>query len=96
MRAVLGIRRSVHFRITDLHTLTKLDKLSDRRQQSLYKFMDDVVQEKLYSRLRMDCVRRITSHNTRFQGYIAPRFSTNIGQQRVVVRGLKLLNQSDA
>jgi hypothetical protein len=96
MRAVLGIRRSVHFHIIDLHRLTKLDKLSDRRRQSLYKFMDGVVQEKLYSRLRMDCVRRITLHDTRFQGYIVPRFSTNIGQQRVVVRGLKLLNETDA
>jgi hypothetical protein len=81
MRALLGIRRAVHFHITELHRLTKLDKLSGRRQQSLHKFMDYVVQEKLYSRLRTDCVRRLTSDDTRFQGYIVPRFSTNIGNK---------------
>jgi hypothetical protein len=42
MRAVLGIRRSVHFHIADLHPLTTLDKISDHRQQSLCKFMQNV------------------------------------------------------
>jgi hypothetical protein len=57
MRVVLGVRRSAHFHIADLHKLTNLDKLSDRRQLSLYKFMEGVVQETIRSELRLCCVK---------------------------------------
>jgi hypothetical protein len=93
MRVILGVKRSSHIRIADLHRLTKLDKLSDRRQHSLHKFMLDIVEERMYSRLRLRCISRNRSYTMRTQGYVIPRFNTEIGRQRVVVRGLKLLNQ---
>ena len=96
MRAVVGIRRSVHFRIADLHRLTNLDKLSDRRQQSLHKFMLDVVEERTYSMIRLCCTKGGRSYSMRSQSYIIPRFSTNVGRQRIAVRGVKVLNQQSS
>ena len=93
MRVILGVRRSVHFRIADLHKLTAFDKLSDRRQKSLYKFMHDVVDERIQSQLRLHCTKTARVHSTRSQGYIIPRFKTNVGRQGIVIRGLRLLNQ---
>jgi hypothetical protein len=93
MRAILGVGRSVHFTIANLHGVTNMDKLSDRRQQSLHKFMLDVVEERIYFRMRSCCMKRIRTHATRSRGYIIPRFNTSLGQQRIAVRGLKLLNQ---
>ena len=96
MRAILGIRRSAHFRVDDLHKLTNLDKLSDRRQQSLLNFMRNVTQEKIYSRLRLYCIRHAPVYSVRSHGYVIPRFNTEVGRQRIIVRGLKLMNeQSD-
>ena len=92
IRVILGIRKSAHFRVADLHTLTNQDKLSDRRQKSLLKFMHNIVEGKTHSRLRQFCVKGIRTHVTRSRGYTIPRFKTNIGRQRIVVRGLKLLN----
>jgi hypothetical protein len=93
-RVILGIRRSVHFCIADLHKLTGLDKLSDRRRKSLLKFMQDVTEEKLYSRLCLSCHKTVCTYQTRFHGYMIPRFKTNVGRQRIAVRGLKLLNEN--
>ena len=93
MRVILGIRRSVHFRVADLHKATSLDRLSDRRQKSLCKFMQEVVEERIHSRLRQYCLKRSYSYSMRSCSYVIPRFSTNIGRQRIVVRGLKLLSQ---
>ena len=93
MRVILGIRRSVHFRVDDLYKLTSFDRLSDRRQQSLHKFMLDVVEERIQCRLRVYCMKRTSLYSTRSQGYVIPRFASEVGRQRIVVRGLKLLNQ---
>jgi hypothetical protein len=49
MRAILGIRRSVHMRIEDMHTVTGLDRLSDPRQKSLLKFMLNVIDENVHA-----------------------------------------------
>jgi hypothetical protein len=89
----VGIRRSEHFRIEDLRKLTTFDRLADRRQKSLHKFMQDVVAERIQSRIRLCCIKSIRSHSTRSQGYIIPRFDTEVGRQRVIVCGLKLLYQ---
>jgi hypothetical protein len=93
MRVILGVRRSAHIRVDDLHKLTLLDKLCYRRQLSLQKFMQSVVDEKIHSGLRLFCVKHIRSYSTRLQGYIIPRFNTEVGRQRILVRSLKLLNQ---
>jgi hypothetical protein len=93
MRAILGIRRSIHFTIADLHKCTALDNLRERRQESLAKFMQDVVEERIHTRLRLLCVKRSRLYSTRVHSYIVPRFNTNIGRQRIVVRGLSLLNE---
>jgi hypothetical protein len=60
MRIILSVRRSVHFAIADLHKLTTFDKLSDHREQeqSLRKFMHDVVEERIHSRLRLFRIKR--------------------------------------
>ena len=93
MRAILGIKRSVHFRVEELHNLTTLQKLADRRRQSLLKFMLNVVQDTIHSQLRLCCTRRKCLYSTRSRGYIIPRFNTEVGRQRIAVRGLKLLNE---
>jgi hypothetical protein len=92
MRVILGIRRSDHFRIADMHNLTTLDRLSDRRSQSLSKFMLDVVDNKLYAVLRRDCIKGNCHYSMRSHNYVLPRFNTEVGRQRLLVRGLKLPN----
>jgi hypothetical protein len=93
MRVILGVRRSARFRVVDLHKLTTLDRLSDRREKSLNKFMQDVVEERIHTQLRRYCTKGARVHCTRSQGYTVPRFNTNVGRQRIVIRGLKLLNR---
>jgi hypothetical protein len=93
MRGILGIRRSEHFRILELHKLTKLDKLADRRQYSLLKFMINVTEEHLHSRIRSSCYRSNHSYSTRCHNYIIPRFKSRIARLRVTVRGLKAMNE---
>jgi hypothetical protein len=96
MRVIVDIRRSVHFRIADLHRLTTLDKLSDHRQQSLLNFMQNVVDEKIQSRLRLCCVKHTHTYSTRSHGYVVPRFNSEVGRQRIVVRGLMILNEQSS
>jgi hypothetical protein len=93
MRVILGIRRCIHFTVSNLHKLTALDRLCDRREQSVRKFMLDDIDEKIHFRLRSVCVKRAISYSVRSPGYIVPRFNTNVGKQSIAVRGLKLLNQ---
>jgi hypothetical protein len=82
-RVMLGIPRSVHFRIAELHRRTALDKLSDRRQQSLYKFVPGVVQKTIQTGLRHSCIKGTRSYCMRSQGFVVPRFDTEIGRQRM-------------
>ena len=93
MRVILSVRRSQHVSVVNLHNLTTFDKLSERRQRSLHKFMIDVVEERIYARLRLQCIKRPQMYSTRMHNYIVPRYNTNVGRQRIVVRGLRLLNQ---
>ena len=96
MRIIVGVRRSTHLRIADLHKLTNLDKLSERRQKSLLKFMHNVVEERVYSKLRLYVVKSDRTYSLRSQGYTVPRYNTNVGLQRIAVRGLSVLNQQSS
>ena len=96
MRSVLGIRRSEHMPISDLYKLTTLNALVDRRNCSLLRFMTKVVNDRIFCMFRSDCVRCSTPYATRSQNvFVVPKFSTNVGFNRICVRGLKLLNKSN-
>jgi hypothetical protein len=93
MRTVAGIHRSQHVRITDLYSMTTFDSLTKRRQTSLYNFMSNVRTGNQYSVLRNSFVKLSHNYATRaFDNYAVPSSRREVGQKRVCVRGLKLLN----
>jgi hypothetical protein len=94
IRCILGKRRSERIHVSDLYRLTNMEALEQRRNVALKRFMSKVVNEQIYSKMRLCCVKH-NSYATRSNTYVIPRCSTNIGSHRVCVRGLKLLNQAD-
>jgi hypothetical protein len=95
MRTILGIRRSEHMHVTDLYKLTTLNALEERRNLSLARFMASVVNGRLFSTIRSDCIQRLSAYATRSQNtFVIPKIRTNVGSSRICVRGLKLLNQN--
>jgi hypothetical protein len=81
-------------RITDMQKLTTLDRLADRGKLSLSKFMLDAVEGRKRSAFRNCCIDNYP-YSMSSKGYIIPRFNTEVGRQRLLVRGLKLLNSLD-
>jgi hypothetical protein len=93
MRVILGVRKSQHVRLTDMYRLTSFDELSIRRQQSHLKFMMNVKNETVFSRLRMCFITACHSYPTRSRElYKIQHCNTKFGQDRISVRGLQLLN----
>jgi hypothetical protein len=93
MRSVLGLRRSQHFRISDMHKLTSFEPLNTRRTKALFKFMSDVIAARTFSKINRLLINSNHSHDTRMSNqYLIPVSRTSLGDQRVSVRGLKLLN----
>jgi hypothetical protein len=95
MRTVLGIRRSEHVRIDDMYKMCGFEPLATRRRASLLKFMDDVKCERLFSNIRARVAKVSHAYSMRSHGaYVIPNSRTTLGQQRISVRGLALLNSS--
>jgi hypothetical protein len=97
IRSILGLRRSQHYKITDMYAMTSFDSLDVRRWSSLLKFMLDVKSDRQYSKLRTCFVKASHTHETRaHENYVIPRCRTLTGRQRISVRGLSLLNNDRA
>ena len=94
MRSVLGFRRSAHVPIKELHSLTSFSTLEDNRNHSLVSFITKIVNDRMFSTFRSDCVRRIPTYDTRSNAkFVVPKYYTSVGARRICVRGLKLFNQ---
>ena len=95
MRTVVGIRRSEHVKIADLCRISTFEPLSTRRRVSLLKFMSDVESESQYCKIRHRFIKARHNYGTRsYDNYIIPSSRTALGQLRVSVRGLRLLNDT--
>jgi hypothetical protein len=93
MRTVLGFRQSERIRINDMYTLSGFEPLTDRRQASLLKFMHDVKCERHFSKIRTSLLKMSCAYEMRSSGkYVIPSSRTSLGQLRISVRGLRLLN----
>ena len=93
MRSALGVRRSQHVRLADMYSFTSFEPLQLRRRNSLLKFIRDVESSRLYSKIRMLFVNVNHRYSTRTHNrYVIPVSHTTIGEQRISVRGMKLLN----
>lgn len=76
-----------------MHELTAFEPLNSRRSKALLKFMSDVVAARTFSKINRLLVYANHSHDTRMSNhYLIPVSHTYLGDQRVSVRGLKLLN----
>ena len=93
MRSVLGFRRMQHVRVADMYDMASFDPLLERRNTSLLKFMKHVESGQLYSTIRLLLVKASHHYATRAHDhYVIPISNSNVGQRRVSVRGLTLLN----
>jgi hypothetical protein len=93
MRAILRIRRSQHIHIEDMYSQTTFESLTVRREHQLLKLMTDIEKENVYSRLRKQIFKNNQVYATRSSNlYVIPRFLTDTGKRRTIIRGLQLLN----
>jgi hypothetical protein len=93
MRSTLGLKRSQHVRLADMYALTSFEPLRVRRNNSLLNFVENVESSRIFSMTRTLFVKARHDYDTRSRNqYVIPVSRTATGQQRIVVRGLKLLN----
>jgi hypothetical protein len=77
-----------------IYAQTGFDKLRDRRDGSLLKFITSVVNNTTHSRISQHCVRPRSEYALRTNFYNVPMYTTSIGKQRVAIKALTLLNCS--
>jgi hypothetical protein len=96
MRTIIGASRSEHISIVDLCRRSTLDLLSARSDRALLTFMNKVVSGDACSMLRSQCIPRRNVHGTRSRNiYAIPKFYTNVGSHRILVRCLKMLSHTN-
>jgi hypothetical protein len=97
MRTITGVHRSDRINIDRLYQMSSLEPLCERRDRLLLSFMLKLSNRDVHSMLQAQCVPFSKTHDTRSRNqYVVPRYSTNFGFNRILVRGLRLLNRTSS